>query len=359
LTTPYLTAEGYYKRAWRDILRTQHPRWKEPLVRRNLAYLWASRTHAEQVACENLVASNALVLPDVDLGILPLRTVPKGWAAHPRAHERLAARAGVGVEGGGDGDGEVDGDGDIAMPTQGPDPALPALIQEDIEPDPVVVAPVNTTNFAFWPTPEANTAISLPRFNAEEEEWLESDIYLPGEEGEERLWRGITTLGRGATGRVGLWVKVDETRTIRRRIAVKDIASIYYSDWVNPMNWRDKLPRDVAIQERVRMQGGHRAIHRYEGYRLSLPGRRYRLYHEVCEYGNLMTAMDYYSKQWRRRRNRPFPAKKEPEHVIPEAFLWEVFRNLVEACTFLERGAGVDMGAGKEWRSIVHNDMHL
>jgi hypothetical protein len=29
LTEPLKTAEGYYKRAWRDALKAQHPKWKE------------------------------------------------------------------------------------------------------------------------------------------------------------------------------------------------------------------------------------------------------------------------------------------------------------------------------------------
>jgi hypothetical protein len=97
--------------------------------------------------------------------------------------------------------------------------------------------------------------------------------------------------------------------------------------------------------------------------------RKYQVFNEVCGYDNLATNLGYYYQQWSARREAFERAQNEgrqfndpePKRVIPEGFLWHVFGSLVDAVNRLEKGADppIDMGPGKDWRPIVHGDMHL
>jgi hypothetical protein len=90
---------------------------------------------------------------------------------------------------------------------------------------------------------------------------------------------------------------------LKQRLAVRDVA-VQPANWVNPINWRDQLPREIAIQRRLHERNGHEHhVHRYYGHRISFWQRKYRVYNEVCGLGCLMDALDWYSQQWRRRRN--------------------------------------------------------
>jgi hypothetical protein len=151
------------------------------------------------------------------------------------------------------------------------------------------------------------------------------------------------------------------------------------------LNWRDRLPNDIAIQKRLDYQGGLRSIHKFRGYRLSMPQQCYRVYNDLCEKGTPLTAFEFYSRQWRMRRShyrlenvpnayRPeydgdnltdiiernsFPEKSEDLDVIPEKFLWHAFLDLVDACIFLRDGTGQEPEGNGSWRPIIHKDMHL
>jgi serine/threonine protein kinase len=46
-----------------------------------------------------------------------------------------------------------------------------------------------------------------------------------------------------------------------------------------------------------------------------------------------------------------------PGPVIPEDFLWHIFRQLVEAITVMHQGNG-HLINGKEWKEIIHCDIH-
>jgi hypothetical protein len=87
-------------------------------------------------------------------------------------------------------------------------------------------------------------------------------------------------------------------------MAVRDVAPIDRERWTFPFFWRDRLPREIAIQERLKEQAGHdHNIHRYYGNRVDMSQRRYRVYNEVCQFGDLYTALGTYSTMWTERRN--------------------------------------------------------
>jgi hypothetical protein len=152
---------------------------------------------------------------------------------------------------------------------------------------------------------------------------------------------------------------------------------------ISPINWRDRLPRDIAVQKRLDDQGGLRSIHKFRGYRLSMAQHCYRVYNDLCDKGTFVSAFEYYSKQWRMRvshykrdvlndyfgLNDPdklddvvpdpgFPSKTENLDVIPEKFLWHTFLDLVDACLLLQDGAGRNLEGNRPWRPIIHKDVH-
>lgn len=138
--------------------------------------------------------------------------------------------------------------------------------------------------------------------------------------------------------------------TSLQRIATKDSERISRETWIEPVAWRDRLPRDIAIQERLRAQN-HNNIHRYRGYRLNMQQRRYRVYNDVCEYLNFWWMLPYYL------HNGGADNLGDDSH-IPEDFLWYLFNQLATACTVLKNGNGVNMD-GNPWKPIVHKDLHM
>ena len=74
--------------------------------------------------------------------------------------------------------------------------------------------------------------------------------------------------------------------------------------WIGPIFWRDKLPMELAIQTRLERRKEHEHhVHRYHGHRLEVKKRRFRVFNEVCDMGDICQSLDWYSRRWRRRRN--------------------------------------------------------
>jgi hypothetical protein len=103
-------------------------------------------------------------------------------------------------------------------------------------------------------------------------------------------------------------------------MTVRDVKTIDRTHWTSPFFWRDRLPKEIAIQERLKNEGGYSYnIHGYFGYRLDSAQRRYRVYTEVCEYGDLWTAMQIYADPWRTRRNLHQWNEAHPELSVGRA----------------------------------------
>ncbi|KAF2628515.1 hypothetical protein BU25DRAFT_37519 [Macroventuria anomochaeta] len=71
-----------------------------------------------------------------------------------------------------------------------------------------IVPADNTTNFAFWPQDDASQ-VRLPsdgdlKFNRQ---WFNSALLHP--EQNNYQWSGACELGKGVSGQVGVWVKLD------------------------------------------------------------------------------------------------------------------------------------------------------
>ena len=350
LTAPLKTAEGYYKRAFRVLLRARHPRWNESVMRLNLAFLWASRTQAEVDACEALVAAGALTLPVVDAGLVMDSSVGKGWVAL----DRSGGGGGVALDrSGGGGEGRKrqrseDGVGVGAGTT--PTPATPSPT-------------VNTTRFPFWPT--ADPAAPIPASIVKESKKEIGRVLAAGtllspthESGE--TWHGAALLGEGAAGHVYLWLKTDANNVITDRMAVKDAKAAEPTEWIDPMRWRDQLPREIALSQRLAAQDDA-GIVGFRGHRLNMADRRSRLYLDYADYGSAMDVlMAYYYQHGspaahvKKKQRLSNPSLPEPD-CLPEPFIWYVFRSLVDMLVVLRHGTRRDA----RWRPIVHLDLCL
>ncbi|KAH7380278.1 hypothetical protein DE146DRAFT_761009 [Phaeosphaeria sp. MPI-PUGE-AT-0046c] len=410
----YQHAHGYYKAAYRQYMKEHRPGWTYAQITSTLAWLWAYATDEERQVSEDLRDTNSMNLPDTDASTVPdtpktKDDPPPGTEDEGRIEEEAAAAHVTGDEA-----------------QRGPS----AKKQR-----------VNTTAFSFWPDPAttdhyrfrfpdtANIDIEgegLDENRKRQKRWLAAGLSHP-EEDDDIRWYGAHLLGAGTTGQVGLWVRVNEENTIEERMAARDV-TVAPEYWADPFMWRDQLPREIAIQRRLNERNGHDYhIHRYYADRISFYQRRYRVFNEICDLNHLLSALNYYTREWWPRhvifrRNEAHPELRdalregkrsviekerkkawarfvgdprhpdftpqiegqeqdpdfekwmqisglenmvggdlpeEPEDVIPERFIWTVFDQLVDALTILAIGGDVSGSDDKEWKEIVHNDVHL
>ncbi|KAJ4317772.1 hypothetical protein N0V94_004770 [Neodidymelliopsis sp. IMI 364377] len=193
---------------------------------------------------------------------------------------------------------EVDGEREEVEASKNP---AAAVQQED--------RPVNNTNFTYMAAAaQMNARLpSMPEGNldgSKKRTLLEAGLGDPERERIGKRWHGAHFLGQGATGSCSLWLRTDRNDNIDERLAVRDVAAIHQNAWINPINWRDQLPREIAILRRLdEQEGAENNIHRYFGHRIDAAARRYRVYNEVCDLGSLENLLQWYSRLWRRRRN--------------------------------------------------------
>ncbi|KAL6711566.1 hypothetical protein ACN47E_004500 [Coniothyrium glycines] len=328
-----------FKRAWREEIKRHHPKWKEATIQRSLAYLWASRTQNEEDECQRLVDTQSTNLPMIDQSILPTHPVPKKWLPHIRARART--------------DGVVEssnpGSGSSGQPPNQSDHAdeLPARKR------------INTTNFSHWPQNHDNDVL-LPEYvdgrltEAELDNLVDHGTQMTSPTHREESWHAVRELGQGSHGRAMLWVQVDENQTITRRLAIKDTEPMASrARWANPLEWRDNLPQELAIEQRLDAQKSGN-INKFHGYRLNMKEMRYRMYHDVCDYGDLQSALHYYTIM---HKSFPWTAGGAPKDFIPESFLWYVFRCLVDALLVMKKGNMDESGEYQPWKEIVHMDL--
>jgi hypothetical protein len=159
--------------------------------------MWTHASAEEQQVSRDLRANNAQTLPEIIEATVPAKPKTKDDPAPVR--DEALVRDPVRVR---DPAPDVEADGEVG----------------NAEP-PAKKARVNTTTFSHWPGPMTiNDRLPQDDANKDKEvlkqEWLAKEILHPDKEAEERRWHGVHVLGEGAMGRVGLWVRVNATKTI-------------------------------------------------------------------------------------------------------------------------------------------------
>ncbi|KAF2867763.1 hypothetical protein BDV95DRAFT_646830 [Massariosphaeria phaeospora] len=182
------------------------------------------------------------------------------------------------------------------MPVSAPAPASASVVP--------ATRPVNSTSFPFWPE-EMDWTSKFPTFSPDEtghktghKLWVEGCHEMPDVDA--RRWHGVHFLGEGGFGKVGLWIETNENNIIVDRMAVKEVKT-KHTTFTSPLHWRDRLILDIAMQERISLQGGHPNIIKYRGHRMNMSQWTYRLYSQFCEYGDLNQLLSTYLKPWHKR----------------------------------------------------------
>ncbi|KAH6625333.1 kinase-like domain-containing protein [Boeremia exigua] len=404
----YKAARYYYMGAYRLRMKELRDTWSTAERDATLHWMWTHvATQAERDECEQLFRSKS-----------GENTFNADDARIPAEHRAAGDPAPAAIP------------GPAAVP--GPAVLVTTVSVAAVTAPTAPPAPPKTRVFSHMP-PLKNISMELPAFDPDEgplstdgkRKLIDAGLADPDKEPEAKRWHGTHFLGQGATGICMHWVRTDENNNIDQRLAVRDIATMHQDQWINPIKWRDQLPTEIAVLRRLNEQQGYNHnLHRYYGHRIDGWKRRYRVYNEVCDLGNLSGALEYYSRAWRRRHTQHrwlmahpeignardlgrrgsavqvkrdvrdararvwaeyLDAKEEnPEshkdvhfddltdledcakeeisddlpEVIPEAFLWQVFGQLAGAALLMHRGADPLVGE-KEWKEIVHRDIHL
>jgi hypothetical protein len=166
--------------------------------------MWLHASEDEKNISIDLHSSNAQTLPDTDDANIPDTPKRKDDPA-PEGREDDSApeehRDAPAPEEHPDAP-EVDQDGADEEAEQGP-----GGDEEHGGEPPKKKARVNTTAFPFWPDPSTINNV-IPEESVE--------LLYPGGAEDETKWRGAHFLGGGATGRVGLWVRLDANMVVDR-----------------------------------------------------------------------------------------------------------------------------------------------
>lgn len=148
------------------------------------------------------------------------------------------------------------------------------------------------------------------------------------------------------------------------------------SEWRDPMHWRDRVPLEIRIHQRVdrnRPPGGgrgHDSLIEHRGYRLMMKQRRFRIYLKYYEGGDLDTACeDNFFLRSQDSHFHMYPGLNNfdlvhlPEDgtvppILSEGFIWWIFRSLVNACQVLHSGQVLNVdGSNPDWQPITHLDI--
>lgn len=216
--------------------------------------------------------------------------------------------------------------------------------------------------YEFWPAlpwedepnlPDITTIGATSMTVAKQDDLLQTKPYFLDDE---TRWHGAKFLGHGSYGAVGLWCKVDEHWNIVDRMVVKDHAAMSRNNWRDPNNWRDRLPREVAIHQRIESRRAAEPeafeyIVKCRGHRLLTSKRRFRLYLDFASGGSIGPTVEKYDKRW----NDIASDKIDTEKCLPEAFIWYTIKALATACLALENSTLGNDPVG-DWKPIMHLD---
>ena len=135
--------------------------------------------------------------------------------------------------------------------------------------------------------------------------------------------------------------------------------------WRDPIQWRDRIPREIRnhrkVDENRELANGlnRQNLVRHEGYRLMMEQRRYRIYLDYYEGGDLYRATER-KFQVQKTVKDSFDDLEDNTPHIPEDLIWHIARSLVTACQILHFGqAGNVSTPVAGWQPITHCDINL
>lgn len=143
-------------------------------------------------------------------------------------------------------------------------------------------------------------------------------------------------------------------------MVIKEAKPFTASQWRDPKNWRDRLPREIRIHQLVEERrsvepDSCRHLVCSCGHRLWMQSRRYRLYLDFYSGGDMRSAMKNYAENWTKNED---DSEFNEEEYLSEGLIWYTIRPLATACSLLHKGSLSD-GELYGWRPITHLDLQL
>lgn len=145
-----------------------------------------------------------------------------------------------------------------------------------------------------------------------------------------------------------------------QKMVIKEAKPFTASQWRDPKNWHDRLPREIRIHQLVEERrsvepDSCRHLVRSRGHRLWMRSRRYRLYLDFYPGGDLRRAMKNYAENWTKEEE---DSEFNREEDLSEGFIWYTIKSLATACLLLHRGTLSDNELFG-WKPITHLDLQL
>ncbi|EUC51132.1 hypothetical protein COCMIDRAFT_21516 [Bipolaris oryzae ATCC 44560] len=362
---PWATAKPYFRHAARAFKDAHRLDWTLIQLQNTIETIWAGDELTRDYYEARRGRERLYGLPP-GRDIIPQNPYNEADVAHAKANKTLPLRR--------------DARGNPIPPV----PAAPPL------PPP---RPRNNYPYDFWPRepwhpePIDATRDMTPKFISENtyvfletppHQWPVSD---------ESDMRGAKFLGYGSYGCAGLWCQVNPTNVIEKRFVIKE-ARMSKSDWRDPINWRDQLPKEIRIHQLVdsdrarnRAYGSfdHDTLIEHYGYRLMLRQRKYRIYLAYYEGGDLHSALKGRMPSPELLDLYTSPRKRETEAqegyywdaelrcyrdqgdnlppVLPERLIIEIITALTKACQILHFGQAEDERLIPGAERITHRDI--
>jgi hypothetical protein len=131
-------------------------------------------------------------------------------------------------------------------------------------------------------------------------------------------------------------------------MVAKDATMGNLHEWRDPKHWRDRVPKEIRVHQLVEERRKVnpemcRHLIRFRGHRLWMMQRRFRIYLDHYEGGNLNDFAYYHRDHMR-------------ENPLSEEFLWYMLASVVSASLVMHRGTTGDEPI-EGWRPITHADL--
>lgn len=136
-----------------------------------------------------------------------------------------------------------------------------------------------------------------------------------------------------------------------------------WSKWKDPED-PSSVPNEIQAMYNLSGQDGSENIIKIRNWRIRRDDMYHRIYMEFCPQGDLFdfccgSKNDVYWEGADRRERFPDDDMGDFVELVPEPFLWSVFRSLTHAAILMERGTRLAAEADKDWEVIVHRDLKL
>ncbi|KAM3424751.1 hypothetical protein BST61_g6735 [Cercospora zeina] len=158
-------------------------------------------------------------------------------------------------------------------------------------------------------------------------------------------WFMMGCFGAGVSANVMLWNKINAWHRVVDRVAAKELYLEPRNQWLSPDYWEvpicDRIPREYALAKSLNDLDVENVV-RHRDYGLFERSVMFRLYLEVCRFGNL---------------NEVIGAHSTANQPISTRAIWSIFEALATVLVFMERGNTPGGASPPQHKSQYHRDI--